>query len=254
MGKICESFNEDHLKKFKQFIKKEYGKRQWRDRRIANCKKLFTSEQIECLSKHGEILTRCCLRKICEKNSRVPASLCLRAIMVWGGQHKKHIDSVFSDSKPVESIIKRLRKGSLSRFDAYEEFFKAREKGKMKGLGVAFYTKIIFFCHPEHNGYIMDQWTAKSANLLTHKDEDIIHVKRNNKNGKKHLVTDDNTKCNYKDFCEMVECLAKHFNRKEKEEIELAMFSKGGTKPWGWRKYVEEKYVPNPPKLKTCTN
>ena len=75
----------------------------------------------------------------------------------------------------------------------------------MKGIGPAFYTKLIFFLG-NHEGLIMDQWTAKSVNLICNDkiikfDGDTVS-KRNN----------DNV---YKAFIEIV----------KKLQIELAMDS-----------------------------
>jgi hypothetical protein len=36
----------------------------------------------------------------------------------------------------------------------------------IKGLGISFYTKLLYFFRPKPDAYILDQWTAKSARLL----------------------------------------------------------------------------------------
>ena len=67
-----------------------------------------------------------------------------------------------------EDICHDLLKGEDS-LKAYKNFYERQNNigfsPKMKGLGPAFYTKLIYFLG-DQTGLIMDQWTAKSVNKL----------------------------------------------------------------------------------------
>ena len=105
----------------------------------------------------------------------------------------------------------------------------------MIGIGPAYYTKLIFFCHPKHDGYIMDQWTARSANLLIDQSDNRIRL---NKSKYFQGVSDFNNQCVYEEFCCNVERLAKECGNPYPSEIEEALFSKGGRNKLDWRRYV----------------
>ena len=67
-----------------------------------------------------------------------------------------------------EDICKDLLNGQTTNISAYKCFDLHNHKNKdllMKGFGPAFYTKLIYFLG-DHEGLIMDQWTAKSVNML----------------------------------------------------------------------------------------
>jgi len=68
-----------------------------------------------------------------------------------------------------EDICKDLLNGQTTNISAYKCFFDLHNHKnkdlKMKGVGPAFYTKLIYFLG-DHEGLIMDQWTAKSVNML----------------------------------------------------------------------------------------
>jgi hypothetical protein len=154
-------------------------------------------------------------------------------IFAWGGINRKHAFWALENFKSWEYIIKELRQG-LSSIEAYDEFYHLRKKS-LRGIGPAYYTKLIFFCQPKHDGYIMDQWTARSVNLLLDQSNDPIRL---NKSKYFQGVSDYNDKCVYKKFCCSVEGLAKECGHDDPKKIEEALFSKGGHKKLDWRKYV----------------
>ena len=88
------------------------------------------------------------------------------SIFAWGGMRisprsgKLAIDTI----KTYEKICLELLNG-MSSVSAYDEFYKKKKLGVMRGVGPAFYTKLIFFLG-DQTGLIMDQWTAQSTNLL----------------------------------------------------------------------------------------
>ena len=113
----------------------------------------------------------------------------------------------------------------------------------MPGVAPAYFTKLIFFLMPENEkkprGYIMDQWTSSSINLLF--GSKIIHTKiskkRRDGDELEETVVDKNTEVNYEYFCKAVETVADLLEI-EPMATEEMMFSNGGTKKGDWRKHV----------------
>lgn len=103
-----------------------------------------------------------------------------------------------------------------------------------RGWGPAFFTKLIFFVRPADDGYIMDQWTGKSVNLLTGKP--LVHLSY------KGHVTDNTSADDYEEFCKVVEDLA-NICGSSGGEAEDRLFSHGGRKPGEWRAYVRRHWA-----------
>lgn len=82
-------------------------------------------------------------------------------VMAWGGQHEKNAKACWEHRSAWLPIVHDLRGGKLDGRTAYRRFFDAR----IKGLGPAYFTKIIYFL-AHKDGYILDQWTAKSMEIL----------------------------------------------------------------------------------------
>lgn len=174
-------------------------------------------------------LTRTELKEICCKNSGASDLKCAISIMAWGGKNRKHGVTLFNHFNKIEPIISDMRNGKISHYDAYKDFDRIWQEKENIGMGAAYFTKLIFFCDPEHKGYIMDQWTSKSVNLLT--GQDVVSLTSTGYVGKKNTVN------NYRNFCENIERLAKEL-KTSGENIEIALFSKGGRKKWPWRQYI----------------
>ena len=88
------------------------------------------------------------------------------AILSWGGMNREHGKSLFQH-KDWLNIVKRMRNNDIkTRKEAYDLFQVLRKNKKLKGMGPAYFTKLICFVNPNLKGYIMDQWTAKSINFL----------------------------------------------------------------------------------------
>ena len=64
------------------------------------------------------------------------------------------------------SLVDDIRIQPMSRSDCYEIFWARRYQNNLRGISPAYFTKLIFFCRPKNRGYILDQWTGKSANLI----------------------------------------------------------------------------------------
>jgi hypothetical protein len=96
-------------------------------------------------------------------------------------------------------------------------------------MGPAYFTKLIFFLRPDLNGYIMDQWLARSINLLF---PQAGPIRLSNT-----VVTDRNTADDYERFCSHVEHVARELGITP-AEAEERMFSNGGRSKGRWRQYV----------------
>jgi len=157
-------------------------------------------------------------------------------ILSWGGMNRKHGKALF-DHKEWLNIIENMRSGIIeSRKEAYELFQGLRKEGKLTGMGPAYFTKLICFVNPKLNGYIMDQWTSKSINLLF--ENKLILL---NSNGH---VTDKNTAEIYEDFCCKIEQLGELL-KLSPITLEENLFSNGGLKKGDWRQYVVNNWSPD---------
>lgn len=202
-------------------------------------------------------LSRVDVREICrdENQSVLFGYVCA---MAWGGQQRNHFESSWKQRKPLADILSKLRKENLTRGDAYRLFLenKADKEKNIGGLGPAFWTKLLFFFGPADAGlpytpeskncYIMDQWTAKSINLLT--GLHLVKIEGT-------YVTPDNKCGNYQAFCEEIDQMAKILSEKRGEnvtgeKVEEWLFSKGGHNKWPWREYVDGHYPYDPEPLR----
>ena len=170
-------------------------------------------------------------------NRDIETISCVSAILAWGGMRRTSGVTALSTVNQWLPICDEIRNSKLSRTEAYEKLMSIRLKNQMKGMGPAFFTKLIFFLmHGQKNqGYIMDQWTGASVNLLS--ESELVKLKKTKtKDTYFETVTDNNTAKDYENFCSYVECLADKL-KQNPVKVELAMFSEGRGKGI-WRKYV----------------
>jgi hypothetical protein len=162
--------------------------------------------------------------------------------------NRKHGVMLFSSSRRWVEISEKIRIGELSRTDAYKRFSELRAKGEMPGMRPAYFTKLIFFLTPAgvKKGYIMDQWTSASVNLLF--NQRLVQTTIQKivlKSGKLKLsefVLDKNTEIDYERYCQAVEHLASKLGDASPESVEEMMFSEGRGKG-EWRNYLISKRV-----------
>lgn len=101
-----------------------------------------------------QVLTFC-------RNPEMPTLGAFALCMAWGGQRMDHYRSCL-ESPALIGLLEQLRKSKRSRLEDY-----ALASGMMvKGLGVSFLTKLLFFLRPRRDAYILDQWIAKSLKFL----------------------------------------------------------------------------------------
>jgi hypothetical protein len=122
-----------------------------------------------------------------------------------------------------------MRRGELTRQIAYDLFLEA----KVAGLGPAYFTKLIHFFLGEP-AYILDQWTAKSVNLLA--GESYVALSGN-------YVAGRNLSDVYERYCRDVESIAKELAA-DPADIEEKLFSRGHPRPQEWRVYVRMTWRP----------
>lgn len=155
-------------------------------------------------------------------------------ILAWGGMRFDHGRSLFQNWNYLNPIIQNLRIGEIqTRQAAFEVLQNERANGHLPGLGIGYFTKLICFLNPNLNGYILDQWTGKSFNLLW--NEPLIQISNLG------WVTDNNTPETYEDFCQRLEHLAVELEV-EPLEAEERIFSFGGRNPGQWRQYLNHNY------------
>lgn len=126
----------------------------------------------------------------CPDTSGLDATI---SILAWGGMRINNARRFFAQRNTWLPIIQGLRSNSYpSRKCAFKEFQSLREAGNLKGMGIAYYTKLICFLAPNLRGYILDQWTGKSINLLT--GLPMVSLSDG-------LVNDTNNSTTYEAFC-----------------------------------------------------
>ena len=178
-------------------------------------------------------LNRADVRAICQDSDKL-ALVGYACAMAWGGQGSgpggsKSVATAWADRAKLADQLTRLRVGGLSRSRAYDLFCGA---GEVKGLGPSYFTKLLYFFSPALDFYIMDQWTAKSINLLTG-----VHVVRVYDSS----PTRENKGGNYQAFCEEVDHLAALLGQTG-DQIEQRLFSDGGRRRAPWRAHVHAHY------------
>lgn len=158
----------------------------------------------------------------------------LIAILSWGGMRRNHGRLLFNNLRFVLDLVENLRNGMyVAREKAYAAIQDNRTNGIFQGLGIGYFTKLICFLSPKLNGYIMDQWVAKSINLLSGRT--IVKISTAG------WVNDNNDYIVYKDFCTEIDELAQRLNCTG-IEAEKRIFSNGGTHMGKWRTYLIANY------------
>lgn len=158
--------------------------------------------------------------------------------MAWGDQGKRfpaNAERAIEHRRAIETLLLKLRHDKPDRAAAYELFRAAA----VPGLGPSFYTKLLYFFDARKPArcYIMDQWTAKSVNLLAGRTV----VKLDN-----GTPSPRNTGETYEAFCTEVDklasCLTSEIGPVSGEQVEERLFSSGGSgkRLGAWRKHVRE--------------
>lgn len=184
-------------------------------------------------------------------NSQPNIELVAAAIFAWGGMQRHHARRLFEKNAWLEAAT-GIREGRYSRGEAYDLFADLRSREELPGMGPAYFTKLIFFLMPRTSavpvGYIMDQWTACSINVLLDRPDAILTDASYSwsgpeKFGSQYVVSDHNSGMHYENFCHAVEALSLELDLAP-DATELLLLSEGGRNPYPWRQYVKQQRRP----------
>lgn len=174
-------------------------------------------------------MTRQQVRAECRDSSK-PVLHGYICAMAWGlqgaGKSNAHVAAAWCHRARIERLLTRLRAGGLSRRAAYDLF----AAHPIPYLGPSYFTKLIYFFSPGDAplGYIMDQWTGKSVNLITGN-----HVVRIYNDSPSSLNTGEN----YESFCHVVDLIARVLHSTG-DETKQRLFSQGGLARGRWRTHI----------------
>jgi hypothetical protein len=178
------------------------------------------------------LLNRYQVRSVCI-NPHVDVLVAYAVAMAWGGQDMGYFrTSVVSPN--LHNLLLQLR-GSVN--NRAEDFaITQMAAAHIHGLGISFYTKLLYFFRPDPNAYILDQWTVKSARLLSHPcGVDMIG----------ELPDPKTTSSQYDWFCAELERMAPvlwpTIPHVTGEATEIAIFDAGYGRG-EWRKYVDAHF------------
>ena len=179
-----------------------------------------------------------------------PTASAAACICAWGGMRLSNARSLFRQrSKAWLRLSGQMRAGDVTRAEAYDQFANLRTSGKLKGMGPAYFTKLIYFLMRRDPGdpppgYIMDQWLGCAINVLA--DADVVLMNATHARKRKgdrveveasYIVSDTNSGAEYERFCLLVEEIARRIER-EPDEAERLLMSEGGKEKADWRDYV----------------
>lgn len=168
--------------------------------------------------------------RVIARDPDIPPLVAYACIMAWGGMRMDHFESsVTAGFHDIIGLVIDLRDSSNNRTDDFAMI--RREAKRIPGLGISFYTKLLFFLREKPDAYILDQWTAKSARLLF--PELGIQLTAQN------LPDPGTSPDQYEDYCRALEscCGSRGWGKawKTGEQVECGLFDKPKGK---WRQHV----------------
>ncbi len=239
--KFEETLSNDHLRKFLSCCQTDfpnvmdhfvYGKSPYKLTRTLKLyiEKLDNNELITYERRKGfeekfkgqlkpTYLDHSMLDEICKDHDTYDIEDCVLAILAWGqiyATKNNFIPAWKSLNKPeIKSFLEDIRIGrSCNRKEIYQKFTDYRLSGELKGLNTPYFTKLIYFLmRGEARGYILDQFTAISANVLLKKN--IININKDNK-----VDCKKNDAEVYEKYCEFIEDLAIYLDDHFRERLE----------------------------------
>lgn len=159
------------------------------------------------------------------------------AVMAWGRQKPHNGRLGWAGIDRIVPILRELRQEKICRLEGYSQFHNVTTSSDhtVKGIGPAFYTKLLFFVPPHSPGYILDQWTAKSMQLLIEREGSAPFIKLT----KGGYVAKSNDVDVYENFCHFIEAIAARYGLDEGDAEEL-IFSRSGQ---DWRSHVRTHWT-----------
>lgn len=183
---------------------------------------------------HGR-MSRADVRGFC-RNLDNSDEACFIVVAAWGQMRPKNARLVWDDRHHWLPVLQNIRNQNTSRQEAYAAFRNLRANNHLRGMGPAYFTKLIFFARNVSDGLIMDQWTGKSIQLICR----LAGINRELPMLNQDYVSDDNTPEHYELFNCHVENLAARLGINA-EECEQRLFSNGadgGRLRGAWRQYI----------------
>jgi hypothetical protein len=123
--------------------------------------------------------------------------------MAWGGQNRGHFDTSAVSPNLID-LLRSLRVSNRTRAEDFERT-KTAARG-IRGIGISYYTKLLYFFRPTEDAYILDQWTGKSACLRT--SPPVVRLGNINRHTGFAQPAQDTTGMEYEAFCAFVDNLA----------------------------------------------
>jgi hypothetical protein len=201
----------------------------WKDRKVSPWTQSVGIDDVG-EEASSQPLSRSFLKQLCVTEAVSDRDV-LWSILAWGGMRRDAARRLAAHERLWIQIIGKLRRDGLDRRASYRICFDAVREIGAAGIGPAYFTKLIFFANPRHDGYIMDQWTSRSINFLID-GPPLIKMRTQNH------VDPRNDESTYEQYCCAVEALSNILTDKTSEEVELCLFSKGGQSPHPWRRYL----------------
>ncbi|MES2894995.1 MAG: hypothetical protein V4759_03115 [Pseudomonadota bacterium] len=154
------------------------------------------------------------------------------SVMAWGGMKVGHGISAWAAQNQWQKPLAVALAGGESRADIFKRFAAA----PVAGMPAAYFTKLIHFAsRPEALpvGYIMDQWTAKSVNLICRREVVALDAAG--------YVLPRNDHHAYEAFCRVVDAIGDAL-QVAGAHAEERLYSRGGKRPADWRAHVKAKW------------
>lgn len=167
-----------------------------------------------------EAVTRDFVKDFCQ-DARNSDEACFLIIMAWGGMHVSNGRLAWPAHARWLTAVKDMRQGAIqSRACAFDAF----QRAEVPGMGIAYFTKLMYFLCSGPTCYILDQWTARSTNLLRSPSAPLVRLQQK-------VVTNRNQVGVYLEFCDFVDHLAA-MTGSTGDKIEESMFAGGRGHPW----------------------
>lgn len=167
-------------------------------------------------------LSRTEVRNICQEEKDVLKSYLI--VMAWGVQGrnlggKRNVKRAWDKKDAIRESILKVKSGTYSRQQAFDLFIGNNE---IPGLGVSYFTKLLYFFNPKTNMYIMDRWTTSGVLLLSEKN-----IIRHSAEG---IPIRSNNGRNYDLFCRIIDDITLKISASSGDETEQRIFSVGKVK------------------------
>lgn len=166
------------------------------------------------------VVTRDDVKAFCG-NQRNSDEACFLVIMAWGGMRVSNARLAWPARDRWLGLVRAMRQRTISSRSAA---FDALLRADVPGMRIAYFTKLMYFLCSGQTCYILDQWTARSTNLLYAPAAPLVRLQQN-------YVKNDNSASVYLGFCDLVDRLANDTGRTG-EQIEQSMFAGGRGHPW----------------------